>query len=97
MKKVAQERRDRVLASEILKAICPAQKKMVQRIISEVGEPVALMVVSGLAATLSAAALSLADANNIDVYDFAESHFEDIVERHLQAEEMAKKLMEKPN
>jgi len=97
MKKVAQERRDRVLASEILKAIYPEQKKMVQRIISEVGEPVALMVVSGLAATLSAAALSLADANNIDVYDFAESHFEDIVERHLQAEEMAKKLMEKPN
>ena len=97
MKKVTQERRDRVLASEILKAIYPEQKKMVQRIISEVGEPVALMVVSGLAATLSAAALSLADANNIDVYDFAESHFEDIVERHLQAEEMAKKLMEKPN
>ena len=97
MKKVAQERRDRVLASEILKAIYPEQKKMVQRIISEVGEPVALMVVSGLAATLSAAAFSLADANNIDLDDFAESHFEDIVERHLQAEEMAKKLMEKPN
>ena len=97
MKKVTQERRDRVLASEILKAICPTQKKMVQRIISEVGEPVALMVVSGLAAALSAVAFSLADVNNIDLDDFAKSHFEDIVERHLQAKDMAKKLMEKPN
>jgi hypothetical protein len=50
-----------------------------------------------LAANLSAVAFSLADANNIDLDDFAESHFEDIVERHIHAKEMAEQLMEKPN